>query len=613
MEKKTQSLSEVTIRFAGDSGDGMQLTGTQFTNTSAIMGNDLSTLPDYPAEIRAPQGTLFGVSGFQIHFGSTEINTPGDQCDVLVAMNAAALKVNLRSLVDGGAIIVNTEGFNDKNLKLAGYDSNPLADNSLSKYQLFQVDISKFTELALVDLNLSTKIVDRTKNFFALGMMYWMYNRSVDNTIEWIQDKFKNKPDIVEANTRVLKAGWNYAETTEIFNVRYEVKAASLPRGRYRNVTGNTAVALGLVAAAERSKLDLFLGSYPITPASDILHELSMYKHFGVKTFQAEDEIAAITSAIGASFGGALAVTTTSGPGVALKTEAIGLAVMVELPLLIVNIQRGGPSTGLPTKTEQADLLQALYGRNGEAPVPVIAAATPSDCFGTVFEAARIALKFMTPVMVLSDGYLGNGSEPWLLPDPKTLPDISPKFRKDPNNYLPYLRNDVTLAREWAIPGTPGLEHRIGGLEKQDKTGNVNYEPENHDKMVRLRAEKVERIANDIPLAKTEGDEKGDLLVVGWGGTYGAIRSAVEVKRQQGKSVSHLHLRYLNPLAKNLGEILYNFKHVLVPEINLGQLIKVLRAKYLVPAIGLNKVEGLPFKSSEIEKKIDEILGGKKA
>ncbi len=611
MVKKTKSLDEVTIRFAGDSGDGMQLTGTQFTNTSAIMGNDLSTLPDYPAEIRAPQGTLFGVSGFQIHFGSTEINTPGDQCDVLVAMNAAALKVNLRSLVDGGAIIVNTDGFNDKNLKLAGYESNPLADASLSKYQLFQVDITKLTSLALADMNLPTKIVDRTKNFFALGMMYWMYNRSVDTTVEWISSKFKSKPDIIEANTRVLKAGWSFAETTEIFNVRYEVKAASLPRGKYRNITGNTAVALGLVAAASKAKLDLFLGSYPITPASDILHELSMYKEYGVKTFQAEDEIAAITSAIGASFGGALAVTTTSGPGVALKTEAIGLALMVELPLLIINVQRGGPSTGLPTKTEQADLLQALYGRNGEAPVPVLASSTPSDCFNTIFEAARIALKFMTPVIMLSDGYLGNGSEPWLLPNVKDLPDISPKFRVDPNNYLPYLRDEATLAREWAIPGTPGLEHRIGGLEKQDKTGNVNYEPENHEKMVHLRAEKVERVANDIPPAKVEGDEKGDLLVVGWGGTYGAIRSAVEAKRAEGKSVSHLHLRYVNPLQKNVGEILYNFKHVLVPEINLGQLIKVLRSKYLVPAIGLNKVQGQPFKSSEIEEKIDEILGGK--
>jgi 2-oxoglutarate ferredoxin oxidoreductase subunit alpha len=610
-KKVTRSVDEVTIRFAGDSGDGMQLTGTQFTNTSAIMGNDLSTLPDYPAEIRAPQGTLFGVSGFQIHFGSTKINTPGDQCDVLVAMNAAALKVNLRSLIDGGSIIVNTEGFNDKNLKLSHYTSNPLTDGSLSKYLVHQVDISKLIGLALQDMNLSAKIVDRSKNFFALGMMYWIYNRSIETTIEWIQEKFKTKPDIAESNIRVLKAGWNYAETTEIFSVRYDVKPASLTPGRYRNVTGNTAVALGLVAAAEKAKLDLFLGSYPITPASDILHELSSFKNYGVKTFQAEDEIAGITSAIGASFAGSLAVTTTSGPGVALKTEAIGLAVMVELPLIIVNIQRGGPSTGLPTKTEQADLLQALYGRNGEAPVPVIAAATPSDCFDATFESVRIALKYMTPVMMLSDGYLGNGSEPWKFPNAKDLPDISPKFRTDPNNYLPYLRDEVTLSREWAIPGTPGLEHRLGGLEKQDKTGNVSYDPENHEHMVRFRAEKIERIANDIPLAKIEGDEKGKLLVVGWGGTYGAIRTAVERKREQGKSVSHLHLRYINPLQKNVGEILTNFEKILVPEINLGQLIKVLRDKYLVPAIGFNKVQGLPFKSSEIEKKIDDILGGK--
>jgi 2-oxoglutarate ferredoxin oxidoreductase subunit alpha len=611
MAKTTKSLEEVTIRFAGDSGDGMQLTGTQFTNTSAIMGNDLSTLPDYPAEIRAPQGTLFGVSGFQIHFGSKEINTPGDQCDVLVVMNAAALKVNLRSLINGGAIIANTDGFNDKNLKLAGYTENPLNNDSLSKYQVFQVDITKLTNLALADMNLPQKVVDRTKNFFALGMMYWIYNRSIDSTIEWVNDKFKSKPDIAEANIRVLKAGWNFAETTEIFSVRYTVEPAQLAPGNYRNITGNQATALGLVSAANKAKLDLFLGSYPITPASDILHELSMYKDYGVKTFQAEDEIAGVTSAIGASFGGALATTTTSGPGLALKTEAIGLAVMVELPLVIVNIQRGGPSTGLPTKTEQADLLQALYGRNGEAPVPVIAASTPGDCFYSVFEASRIALKFMTPVLFLSDGYLGNGSEPWLIPNPEALPDISPKFRTDPNGYLPYLRDEKTLAREWAIPGTPGLEHRIGGLEKEDKTGNVSYDPENHERMIRLRAEKVERIANDIPLAKVEGDEKGDLLVVGWGGTYGAIRTAVEQKRAEGKSVSHLHLHYLNPLQKNIGEILYNFKNVLVAEINLGQLIKVLRAKYLVPAVGLNKIQGLPFKASEIEKKIDEILGGK--
>ncbi len=609
-EKTTRNLEEVTIRFAGDSGDGMQLTGTQFTNTTAILGNDLSTLPDFPAEIRAPAGTLFGVSGFQIHFGSTEINTPGDACDVLVAMNAAALKVNLRSLVDGGAIIVNTDGFNDKNLKLSGYTSNPLKDGSLEKYRVFEVDISKLTALALQDLNLSSKLVDRSKNFFALGMMYWMYNRPLESTIDWINKKFKDKPEIMEANLRVLKAGWNFAETTEIFTVRYQVDAAKLTPGKYRNMTGNQATAWGLMAAASKAKVDLFLGSYPITPASDILHELAMYKNFGVKTFQAEDEIAGVASAIGASFSGALGVTTTSGPGVALKTEALGLAVMVELPLVVCNIQRGGPSTGLPTKTEQADLLQALYGRNGESPIPVVAAATPGDCFYMAFEACRIALKYMTPVFFLSDGYLGNGSEPWLIPDIDAMPDISTKFRTEKEGFLPYVRDEKTLARPWAIPGTPGLEHRIGGLEKQNLTGNVNYEPENHELMVKLRAERVEHIANDIPLAEVEGDEKGDILVVGWGSTYGAIRSAVTRHREKGNSVSHLHLRYLNPLPKNVGEVLYNFKHVLVPELNLGQLLKVLRAKYLVPAVGLNKVQGLPFKAIEIENKIDEILKG---
>ena len=612
MEKETRVLDEVTIRFAGDSGDGMQLTGGQFTNTSAAMGNDLSTLPDYPAEIRAPIGTTYGVSGFQIHFGATEINTPGDHCDVLVAMNAASLKVNLRSLIDGGIIIVNTDGFGDKNLKLAGYAQSPLADGSLSKFQVFQVDITKLTNLALADMNLGQKIVDKTKNFFALGMMYWMFNRTLDNTTQWITEKFEKKPELIEANTRVMKAGWNYAETTDIFVVKYDVKPAPLTPGKYRNINGNQATALGFVAAAEKANLPLFLGSYPITPASDILHELSYFKNFGVKTFQAEDEIAGITSAIGAAFGGSLALTTTSGPGVALKTEAIGLAVMVELPLVIVNVQRGGPSTGLPTKTEQADLLQAVYGRNGEAPVPVIAASTPSGCFNAAFEASRIALKFMTPVMLLTDGYIANGSEPWLIPEVKDLKDISVKFRTDPDNYMPYLRDDVTLSREWAIPGTPGLEHRIGGLEKQDKTGNINYEPENHDKMIKLRASKIERIANDIPPAKVEGDEKGDILVVGWGGTYGTIKTAVERKRKEGKSVSHLHLHYINPLPKNVGEILSQFKYVLVPEINLGQLIKILRDKFLVPAIGLNKVQGLPFRSIEIEQKIDEILGGKK-
>ena len=613
MEKETRVLDEVTIRFAGDSGDGMQLTGGQFTNTSAAMGNDLSTLPDYPAEIRAPIGTTYGVSGFQIHFGATEINTPGDHCDVLVAMNAASLKVNQRSLIDGGIIIVNTDGFGDKNLKLAGYAQSPLSDGSLSKFQVFQVDITKLTNLALVDMNLGQKVVDKTKNFFALGMMYWMFNRTLDNTTQWITEKFEKKPELIEANTRVMKAGWNYAETTDIFVVKYDVKPAPLKPGKYRNINGNQATAFGFVAAADKANLPLFLGSYPITPASDILHELSYLKNYGVKTFQCEDEIAGITSAIGASFGGSLAITTTSGPGVALKTEAIGLAVMVELPLVIVNVQRGGPSTGLPTKTEQADLLQAVYGRNGEAPVPVIAASSPSDCFYAAFEASRIALKYMTPVILLTDGYIANGSEPWLIPEVKDLKDISVKFRTDPDNYLPYLRDDITLSREWAIPGTPGLEHRIGGLEKQDKTGNINYEPENHDKMIKLRASKVERIANDIPLAEVEGDESGDVLVVGWGGTYGTIKTAVEKKRKEGKSVSQLHLHYINPLPKNVGEILSKFKSIIVPEINLGQLIKILREKFLVPAVGLNKVQGLPFRSIEIEQKIDEILGEKKS
>jgi 2-oxoglutarate ferredoxin oxidoreductase subunit alpha len=611
MEKETRVLDEVTIRFAGDSGDGMQLTGGQFTNTSAAMGNDLSTLPDYPAEIRAPIGTTYGVSGFQIHFGATEINTPGDHCDILVAMNAASLKVNLRSLQENGIIIVNTDGFGDKNLKLAGYSQSPLADGSLTKYQLFQVDITKLTNLALADMNLPQKTIDKTKNFFALGMMYWMFNRTLDNTNQWIIEKFGKKPEMVEANSRVMKAGWNYAETTDVFAVKYDVKPAPLTPGKYRNINGNQAAALGLVAAAHQANLDLFLGTYPITPASDILHELATFKNFRVKTFQCEDEIAGITSAIGASFGGALAATTTSGPGLALKTEAMGLAVMVELPLVIINVQRGGPSTGLPTKTEQADLLQAIYGRNGESPIPVIAASTPSDCFTMAFEASRIALKYMTPVILLTDGYLGNGSEPWLLPQEKDLPSIAPKFRTDPENYLPYLRDDVTLSREWAIPGTIGLEHRIGGLEKQDKTGNINYEPENHDLMVKLRAAKVERIANDIPLAKVDGPESGDLLVVGWGGTYGTIKTAVERKLKEGKSVAHLHLKYINPLPKNVGEILSKYKYVLVPEINLGQLIKILREKFLIPAIGLNKVQGLPFRSVEIEEKIDSVLGGK--
>jgi 2-oxoglutarate ferredoxin oxidoreductase subunit alpha len=612
-EKTHQQLDEVTIRFAGDSGDGMQLTGTQFTNTAAFLGNDLSTLPDYPAEIRAPQGTTNGVSGFQIHFGSVEINTPGDFCDVLVAMNAAALKVNLPWLVKGGSIILNLDGFNDKNVKLAGYTANPLKDGSLSDYQVFEVDITKLTTIALQEMNLSSKLVDRSKNFFALGMMYWMYNLPLETTLKWISEKFESKPDIRDANTRVLKAGWNYSETTEIFKVRYQIAPANLKPGNYRNITGNQAAAWGLMTAAKKANLELFLGSYPITPASEILHELSMYKNFGVKTFQAEDEIAGITSAIGASFAGALGATTTSGPGLALKTEALGLAVMVELPLVVVDVQRGGPSTGLPTKTEQADLLQVVYGRNGEAPIPVIAAATPADCFNAVFESARIAIKYMTPVICLSDGYLGNGSEPWFIPDYGNLPDISPHFITNPEGFSPYSRDKETLARPWAIPGTPGLEHRIGGLEKKNITGNIDYSPKNHDLMVHLRAEKIARIENDIPLAEIEGDQRGDVLVVGWGSTYGAIRTAVQRHRLKGHSVSHLHLRYISPMQKNVGAILSQFKIILVPELNLGQLIKILRSNYLVPAIGLNKIMGLPFQAEEIEMKIAELLQGNKS
>jgi 2-oxoglutarate/2-oxoacid ferredoxin oxidoreductase subunit alpha len=613
-EKQIKTLEDVTIRFAGDSGDGMQLTGTQFTNTVAALGADLSTLPDYPAEIRAPAGTKYGVSGYQIRFGSTEIHTPGDSCDVLVAMNPAALVTNLRLLREGGTIIVNEDGFSDKNLKLANLSSNPLEDGSLSKYQVHRVAISKLTSNALIDMNLSTRLVEKTKNFFALGLMYWLYNRPVDQSVRFIEEKFGAKDkEIAEANLRVLKAGYNFGETTEIFTTRYDVKPAKLPPGKYRNIMGNVATALGLVAAAKKSGLELFLGSYPITPASDILHELSRFKEFGVKTFQAEDEIAAVCAAIGASYAGALGATTTSGPGLALKTEAIGLAVMLELPLVVVNVQRGGPSTGLPTKTEQADLLQAINGRNGEAPLCVLAAATPADCFATVYEAARIAIKYMTPVICLTDGYLGNGAEPWLIPDVNSLPAIQVTFAKDPATFQPYLRDPKTLSRPWAIPGTPGLEHRIGGLEKEDVTGNISYSPENHDLMVKTRAAKIERIADDIPLQTLEGDQKGEVLVIGWGSTYGSIKSAVTNRRDKGRSVTHLHLRYLNPLPKDLGEILRRFNHILVPEINNGQLIQILRAKYLVDAKGFNLIRGLPLSAEEVEERIEEYFGGKNA
>jgi len=614
MAKNTVTLEEVTIRFAGDSGDGMQLTGTQFTNTAAVFGNDLSTLPDYPAEIRAPAGTTYGVSGFQIKFGSLDILTPGDTCDVLVAMNPAALVTNTKMLRENGTIIVNEDAFTDKNLKMAGLSSNPLTDGSLAHFQVYRVPISKMTSNVLSDMNLSTKLVDKTKNFFALGLMYWMYNRPLDQSIRFIQEKFGGKdPAIADANLRVLRAGFNYGDTVEIFTTRYEVRPAKLPPGKYRNIMGNTATALGLVAAARKAGLQLFLGSYPITPASDILHELARLKEYGVKTFQAEDEIAAVCAAIGASYAGALAATTTSGPGMALKTEAIGLAIMLELPLVIVDVQRGGPSTGLPTKTEQADILQAVQGRNGEAPLCVVAACTPADCFNAVYEAARLAIKYMTPVICLTDGYVANGAEPWLIPKVEELPPIPVTFAKDPAGFQPYARDERTLARPWAIPGTPGLEHRIGGLEKENITGNINYDPDNHDFMVKLRAEKIERIADDIPPQSIEGDAEGELLVLGWGSTYGAIKAAVAESRAKGRSVSHAHLRHINPFPKNLGEILYRFKHVLIPEINNGQLIKLIRAKYLVPAAGFNVIKGLPLRSEDIEKKIDSFFGGNNA
>jgi 2-oxoglutarate ferredoxin oxidoreductase subunit alpha len=614
MAKKVETLDEVTIRFAGDSGDGMQLTGTQFTNTVAALGNDLSTLPDYPAEIRAPAGTTYGVSGFQIKFGSVDILTPGDTCDVLVAMNPAALVTNLKLLRDGGTIIVNEDAFTEKNLRMAGLTSNPLEGHSLERFQVNAIGITKLTTNALADMNLSTRFVDKTKNFFALGLMYWMYNRPLDQSIRFIEEKFGVKDkQVAEANLRVLRAGYNYGDTTEVFTTRFDVRPAKLPPGRYRNVMGNVATALGLVAASRKSGLQLFLGSYPITPASDILHELAKLKEFGVKTFQAEDEIAAICAAIGASYAGALAATTTSGPGLALKTEALGLAIMLELPLVVIDVQRGGPSTGLPTKTEQADLLQAVQGRNGEAPLCVLAASSPADCFLTVYEAARLAIKFMTPVICLTDGYLANGAEPWLIPDASALRPIPVSFAKDPAGFQPYARDPVTLARPWAIPGTPGLEHRIGGLEKQDITGNINYEPDNHDLMIRLRAEKIERIAADIPEQAFDGPASGTVALVGWGSTFGSIRSAVTGLRESGHDVTHIQIRHINPFPPNLGALLAGFRTVIVPEINSGQLIKLLRAKYLVNAVGFNVVRGLPLRSEEIEEFVEKQIGGNHA
>ncbi|MEO8150735.1 MAG: 2-oxoacid:acceptor oxidoreductase subunit alpha [Bacteroidia bacterium] len=611
MEKTTEVLNEVIIKFAGDSGDGMQLTGTQFTNTAALFGNDLSTFPDFPAEIRAPIGTLAGVSGYQLHFGSVNIYTPGDSCDVLVAMNVAALKANINGLRKGGTVIANIDGFDPKNMRLANVEKNPLEDGSLDNYRVIKIDVTKMTRAALADSGLGTKEIDRSKNMFVLGFLYWMYNRSLDVSIKFLTEKFAKKPEVLDANVKILKAGYAFGETTETIMTRYQVAAAPMAPGVYRNIMGNQAVAMGLIAASQQSGLKLFYGTYPITPASDILHELAKYKNFGVRTFQAEDEIAAICSVIGASFGGSLGVTASSGPGIALKGEAMGLAVMLEIPLVICNIQRGGPSTGLPTKTEQSDLLQALHGRNGEAPLPVVAASTPSDCFEMIFEACRIAVEYMTPVIFLSDGYIANGAEPWQFPKAADLPKINVQFTKEKNGgdkFLPYKR-DEKLSRPWAIPGTIGLEHRIGGIEKQHETGNISYESDNHEFMVRMRDAKVEKVADSIPLQKLDnGNDKGKLLVVGWGSTYGAIKSAVIAARNEGYDVSHAHIRYMKPFPKNLGEMLYNFEKVLIPEMNTGQLCGIIRDKFMVPAIGFNQIKGVPFTATEIRNKIAELL-----
>ena len=609
VKHKREVIEKAVVRFAVDSGDGMQISGSQFTSTVALYGNDLATFPDFPAEIRAPAGTLPGVSGYQIQFSSSDIYTPGDSVDVLVAMNPAALKVNIRDLKANGILIVNSDSFTDADLKKAQQTTNPLEDHSLDGYRLFSVGLERLTHVALEGLGLDAKSMNRCKNFFALGMTYWLYNRSMEHTYRWLDDKFKNKPLLAEANKLAMKAGYSYCEATEAFQVSYEIPPAKLKPGVYRNLSGNQALAIGFVVAAQQAGLRLFLGSYPITPASDILHELSGYKNFGVTTFQAEDEIAAITSAIGAAYTGALALTTTSGPGMALKTEAMGLAVAVELPIVICNVQRGGPSTGLPTKTEQADLLQAMFARNSEAPIPILAASTPGDCFWVAIEACRIALKYMVPVIILSDGYLANGAEPWQIPTLDQIPKIPVSFVTSPEGFLPYKRDPQTLARPWAIPGTPGLEHRVGGLEKQDVTGNINYEPLNHEKMVRLRAAKVEAVVQDVPDMVPAGDPDGDLLIVAWGSTYGAITAAMKTQRDKGLRIGHAHLRFLNPLPRNLGELFGRYRKVLVPEMNLGQLLLLLRAKYLVDAQGFNKIQGQPFKVSELENKIEEIVG----
>ena len=605
----TQELERVTIRFAGDSGDGMQLTGTQFTRTAAVFGNDISTLPDFPAEIRAPAGSLPGVSGFQISFSSTDIHTPGDEPDVLVAMNPAALKTNIGDLPPGGALIVNSDAFSQANLNKAAYSSNPLTDGSLKAYTTFEIPISSLNERSLEGLEMTSKQKDLTKNFFALGIMFWLYERSMDPTIGWIDSKFGARPVTAEANKRALKAGYAFGETTEMFHTHYRVKPARLPAGTYRNITGNEATALGFLVASKLADRQLFYGSYPITPASDILHQLSGYKAFGVKTFQAEDEIAAIGAAIGASYGGALGMTASSGPGIALKTEAMGLAVMVELPLVVIDVQRAGPSTGMPTKNEQADLLQVMFGRNSDSPLPVIAPATPGECFDLAIEAVRLALKYMTPVVYLSDAFLATGSEPWLIPSIADLPSIGvTNAIKGEGPFQPYLRDPETLARPWAVPGTAGLEHRIGGLEKADGSGNVSYDPDNHHKMQLLRQAKVAGIARDIAPLEVHGPERGELLILGWGSTYGAIRSAAERLQANGQSVAHAHLRHLNPFPANTEAVLRAYRRVLIPEVNLGQLLMLIRARYLIDAVGYDRVRGKPFRIAEIVAEAERVL-----
>ena len=610
---KLETVDNVTIRFAGDSGDGMQLTGGRFTQTSAIMGNDLSTLPDFPAEIRAPAGSLAGVSSFQIHFSSQEIHTPGEKPDVLVAMNPAALKVHLEELTPGGTLIINKNAFTSKNLKLAGYESDPTEDGSLEDYYLTHfIEMNKLVELACEGIDLAPKLIDRTKNLCALGVLFWIYDRPLEPTIEWLNKKFKSKPDIVDANVKALHAGYNYGETAEIFTTRYVVEKAELPVGKYRNINGTLASCLGLLTAVEKSGLNLTFAGYPITPASNILHTLANWKSFGIKTYQAEDEIAGIGAALGAAFGGSLGVTASSGPGIALKGEFLGLALITELPLVVINVQRGGPSTGLPTKTEQSDLFQAMYGRNGDSPVPVIAATTPGDCYHTAYDACRIAVKYMTPVIMLTDGYLANGSEPWIIPNPDDLEDFNVEFAKendsDKEQHLPYKRDKKTLARNWAIPGTKGLEHRIGGIEKQDITGKVNYDADNHEHMTLTRAQKVANVMNEIPPIKIYGEKKGDLLILSWGSTHGACKTATERLLKEKLAVGHVSLKWINPLPSDLKKILSNYKNVLIPEINTGQLSQIIRAKYLVDAVGLNEIQGKPLGTSTIVEKSKELI-----